>query len=81
MTTIKETRAARQWQTFHVVGGVISRTKAGQIEGMLELAPGVAFTFTCDPDEARTKWLPEEPSFVPDESADYGQRNNTRHAV
>jgi hypothetical protein len=46
MTTIKETDFAPQWQTFNVSGGVISRTKAGQVEGILELAPGVAITFS-----------------------------------
>ncbi len=81
MTTIKKTNAARQWQTFNVVGGVISRTQAGKVEGMLELAPGLAFTFICDPGGARCKWLPEEPNFVPDESADYGKGNNARLAA
>ena len=72
MTTIKETNAARQWQTFNVVGGMISRNEAGHIEGMLQLAPGVALTFICDPGGAHWTWLPEEPNFVPDESAGYG---------
>ena len=78
MTTTKEAKAARQWQTFIVVGGVISRTAAGKVEGVLELAPGVAFTFVCDPGAARCEWLPEEPNFVPDESADYVKGNRTR---
>jgi hypothetical protein len=81
MTTVKKTNAARQWQTFNVVGGVISRTETGQVEGMLELAPGVAFTFICDPGGARCKWLPEEPNFVPDESADTGRGNAARRAA
>jgi len=50
MTTIKETNVAPQWQTFSVRGGVISRNKARQVEGMFDLGRGVAFTFTCDPD-------------------------------
>jgi hypothetical protein len=32
VTTIKETDFAPQWQTFNVLGAVISRTKAGQGE-------------------------------------------------
>ena len=72
MTTIKETDFAPQWQTFNVVGGVISRTKAGQVEGVLDLGQGVAFTFICDPDGAHWTWLPEEPHFVSDESVGYG---------
>jgi hypothetical protein len=71
MTTIKETDFAPQWQTFNVLGGVISRNEAGQVEGILELAPGVAFTFICEPDGSHWTWLPEEPDFVPDESGDY----------
>jgi hypothetical protein len=71
MTTIKETDFAPQWQTFNVLGGVISRTKAGQVEGILELAPGVAITFMCEPDGSHWNWLPEEPDFVADESGDY----------
>jgi hypothetical protein len=70
MTTVKETNAAPQWQTFNVVGGMISRTDAGQVEGMLRLASGVAVSFLCDPDGSRWTWLPEEPDFVPDRSAD-----------
>ena len=81
MTTTKQTNGAPRWQTFDVRGGVISRNEAGQVEGMLELAPGVAFTFICDPGEARCRWLPEEPNFVPDESADYGKGNNARLAA
>ena len=81
MTTIKETRAAPQWQTFNVVSGVISRTEAGQIEGVLELAPGVEFTFICDPGGVRCTWLPEEPNFVPDDSADYGTGDSARRAA
>jgi hypothetical protein len=71
MTTIKETNVAPQWQTFDVVSGVISRTKAGQVEGMLDLGQGVALTFICDPDGSHWTWLPEEPNFVSDESGDY----------
>ena len=78
MTTIKETKVAPQWQTFNVLGGLISRTKAGQVEGMLELEQGVAFTFTCDPDGSHWTWLPEEPNFVSDESGNYG-RGDTAH--
>ena len=59
----------------NVSGGVISRTKAGQVEGILELAPGVAITFMCEPDGSNWNWLPEEPDFVADESGDY----NTAH--
>ena len=70
MTTIEETNVAPQWQTFNVVGGVISRTKAGQVEGVLDLGQGVALTFICDPDGAHWTWLPEEPHFVSDESGD-----------
>jgi hypothetical protein len=71
MTSIKETDFAPQWQTFNVSGGVISRTKAGQVEGMLELAPGVAITFMCEPDGSQWNWLPEEPDFVADQAGDY----------
>ena len=71
MTTIKKTHVAPQWQTFHVVGGMISRNEAGHIEGILQLAPGVALTFICDPGGAHWTWLPEEPKFVPDEAAAY----------
>ena len=31
MTPIKETDFAPQWQTFNVVGGMISRNEAGQV--------------------------------------------------
>ena len=31
MTTTKETNVAPQWQTFNVVGGMISRNEAGQV--------------------------------------------------
>jgi len=72
MTTIKETDFASQWQTFNVVGGLISRNEAGQVEGMLDLGHGVALTFMCDPDGADWTWLPEEPHFVPDELPGYG---------
>jgi hypothetical protein len=71
VTTIKETNFAPQWQTFNVSGGVISHTKAGQVEGILELAPGVAFTFICEPDGSDWNWLPEEPDFVADQAGDY----------
>ena len=73
MTTTKQTNGAPRWQTFDVRGGVISRNEAGQVEGMLELAQGVAFTFTCYPGGSRWTWLPEEPNFVPDVSEDYEQ--------
>jgi len=72
MTTIKETEFVSQWQTFSVRGGVISRNKAGQVEGLLELGQGVTFTFICDPDGSHWTWLPAEPHFVPDELPDYG---------
>ena len=78
MTLIEETNAAPQWQTFNVVGGVISRTQAGQIEGMLELAPGLAFTFLCDPDGSHWTWLPEEPRFVSDQAEDYDKGDARR---
>ncbi len=71
MTTIKETNVAPQWQTFDVVSGVISRTKAGQVEGMLDLGHGVALTFICDPDGSHWTWLPEEPNFVSDQAGDF----------
>jgi hypothetical protein len=32
MTTIKETGVARRWQTFNVVGGLISRNQAGHVD-------------------------------------------------
>jgi hypothetical protein len=70
MTTIKETNVAPQWQTFNVIGGMISRNEAGQVEGMLQLSTGVTLTFICDPDGSHWTWLPEEPNFVPDEQAD-----------
>ena len=66
MTTNKETDFAPQWQTFSVVGGLISRNKAGHVEGMPDLGQGVAITFMCDPDGAHWTWLPEEPNFSPD---------------
>jgi hypothetical protein len=78
MTTIKETDFARQWQTFNVVGGVISRNAAGQVESMLDLGRGVALTFMCDPEGAHWTWLPEEPNFVPDELSGYGEGNTVR---
>jgi len=78
MTTIKETDFAPRWQTFNVVGGLISRNQAGQVEGMLDLAQGVALTFICDPGVSHWTWLPEEPHFVSDESGDYG-RGDTAH--
>ena len=70
MTTVKETNAAPQWQTFHVENGMISRTETGQVEGMLRLASGMALTFKCDLDGTHWTWLPEEPDFMPDRSAD-----------
>jgi hypothetical protein len=78
MTTIKETNVAPQWQTFNVIGGMISRNEAGQVEGMLQLSTGVTLTFICDPDGAHWTWLPEEPHFVSDESGDYS-RGDTAH--
>jgi hypothetical protein len=78
MTTIQETDVALQWQTFSVVGGVISRNAAGQVEGILELGQGAVFTFTCDPDGSHWTWLPEEPNFVSDESGDYAS-GDTAH--
>lgn len=66
MPAIKATDDGQQWQTFTVIGGVISRDKAGQIEGMLELAEGVMLTFICNFGEAHWTWLPEEPEFTPD---------------
>ncbi len=71
MMPIKETNATPQWQTFDVVGGMIARNEAGQVEGMLQLAPGVALTFICDSGGAHWTWLPVEPNFVPDKLADY----------
>jgi len=53
MMTTKQTNGAPRWQTFDVRGGVISRNEAGQVEGLLELGQGVAFTFTCDPGGSR----------------------------
>ena len=72
MTTIEESNVAPQWQTFDVVGGVISRNRLGQVEGVLELGQGAAITFVCDPDGSRWTWLPDEPNFVSDESVGYG---------
>ena len=69
MTTIEKTDVVLQWQTFNVVRGVISRNKAGQVEGVLELGQGVALTFICDPDGSHWNWLPEEPHFVSDEGS------------
>ena len=43
--TIKETNVVPQWQTFNVMGGMIARNEAGQVEGMLDLGHGVVFTF------------------------------------
>ena len=71
MITIEKTNIAAKWQTFNVVRGVISRTKAGQVEGVLELGQGVALTFICDPSGTHWIWLPEEPHFVSDESGHY----------
>jgi hypothetical protein len=75
MTAINETHTTPQWQTFNVVGGAISRNKAGQVEGILELASGMALTFMCYPDGVHWTWLPEEPNFVPDELVDYDGGN------
>lgn len=64
MSTIKATDDAQQWQTFSVIGGVIARSKAGQIEGLLELESNLALVFLFDHDGADWTWLPEDPEFT-----------------
>ena len=54
------------WQDFDVLGGRLARNAAGQFEGLLELAGGLALAFVFDRAGASWGWQPQDPGFVAD---------------
>ncbi len=60
-------------QDFEVSSGVIARNEQGLIEGRLQLADNLTFTFVMDNHGAQWYWQPSEPAFVATRAGLFGR--------